>query len=47
MLMEHIGVVVRMSVSDYRGGLLKSRHQYVVSLSKTLYRIASVDSAVK
>ena len=32
-----IGLVVRMSVSGYRGRLFKFRHQYVVSLSKTLY----------
>ena len=35
--MEHIGPVVRMSVSGYRGYLFKSQHQYVVSLNKTLY----------
>ena len=36
--MEHIGHVVRMSVSGYSGRLFKTRqHQYVVSLSKTLY----------
>ena len=34
---EHIGLVVRTSVSGYSGRLLKSRHLYVVSLSKTLY----------
>ena len=37
--LEHIGHVVRMSVSGYRGRRFESRqHQYVVSLSKTLYR---------
>ena len=33
----NIGLVVRMLVSGYRGCLFKSRHQYVVSLSKILY----------
>ena len=32
-----VGLVVRMSVSGNRGCKFKSRHQYVVSLSKTLY----------
>ena len=35
--MEHIGLVVRMSVSGYRRRLFKSRHRYVVSLSRTFY----------
>ena len=35
--MEHIGHVVRMSVSGYRGRQFEPRHQYIVSLSKTLY----------
>ena len=35
--MEHIGLVVKMLVSGNRGRLFKSRHQYVGSLSKTLY----------
>ena len=35
--LEHIGHVVMMSVSGYRGRRFKPRHQYVVSLSKTLY----------
>ena len=34
---EHIGHVVRMSVSGYRGRRFEPRQQYVVSLSKTLY----------
>ena len=34
---QHIGRVVRMSVSGYRGWPFEPRHQYVVSLSKTLY----------
>ena len=35
---EHIGRLVIMSVSGYRGRLFEPRHQYVVSLSKTLYQ---------
>ena len=35
--MEHIGRLVRMSVSGYRGRRFEPRHQIVVSLSKTLY----------
>ena len=34
---EHVGHVVRMSVSGYRGRRFEPRHQYGVSLSKTLY----------
>ena len=34
---EHIGHLVRMSVSGYRGRRFEPRHLYVVSLSKTLY----------
>ena len=35
---EHIGHVARMSASGYRGRRFEPRqHQYVVSLSKTLY----------
>ena len=34
---KHIGHAVKMSVSGYRGWQFKSRHQYVVSLSKALY----------
>ena len=35
--MEHIGRLVRMSVSGYRGRPFEPRHKYVVPLSKTLY----------
>ena len=35
---KHIGRLVRMSVSGYRGKLFEPRQQYVVSLSKTLYQ---------
>ena len=34
--MEHIGYVVRMSVSGYRGCRFETRNQYVVSFSKIL-----------
>ena len=45
---EHICHVIRMSVSGYSGrGFEPRQHQYAMSLSKTLYRISSVDSAVK
>ena len=43
----HIGLVVRMSILDTKGRWFEPQHQYVFSLSKRLYRIASVDSAVK
>ena len=33
-----IGHVVRLSVSGYRGLRFEPRHQYFVSLSKTLYQ---------
>ena len=36
-----------MSVSGYWCWRVEPRHQYAVSLSKTLYPLASVDSAVK
>ena len=36
-LLEHIGRVVRMPVSGYRGRRFEHRQQDVVSLSKTLY----------
>ena len=34
--LKHIGRLVRMSVSGYRGQRFEPRHQYVVSLNKTL-----------
>ena len=36
-LLKHIGRVVRMSVSGYRGWRFEHRHQYVVSFCKALY----------
>ena len=36
-ILEHIGRLVRMSVSGYRGRRFEPRHLYVVSLSKALY----------
>ena len=36
-IQEHIGHLVRMSVSGYRGWRFEPRHQYAVSLNKTLY----------
>ena len=36
-IMWHIVLVVWMTVSSYRGWLFKSRHQFVVSFSETLY----------
>ena len=45
---EHIGHVVRMSTSGNRGKrFVSQQRQYVESLSKKLYSLASVDSAVK
>ena len=35
-ILEHIGCLVRMSVSGYRGRRFESRHKYAASLSKTL-----------
>ena len=35
--LEHIGRLVRISFSGYRGRRFEPRHHYVVSLSKTLY----------
>ena len=35
--LKHIGRLVRMSVSGYRGRRFEPRHLYVVSLSKTLF----------
>ena len=35
--LEHIGHVVRMSVSRYKGRRFEPRQQYVVSVSRTLY----------
>ena len=34
---EHIGLVVRMSILDTKGGRFEPQHQYVFSLSKRLY----------
>ena len=35
--MEHIGLVVRMSILDTKGRRFEPQHQYVFSLSKRLY----------
>ena len=35
--LEHIGHLVRMSASGYRGRQFERRHQYVVSINKTVY----------
>ena len=44
----HIGLVGKISVSDYADRRFQSKmHQYVVSLSKTLCRIVTVDSTEK
>ena len=37
MLLEHIGIVVRMSILDTKGRRFEPQHQYVFSLSKRLY----------